>query len=87
MILLTTKLDNDVIKDIADRYPVVLTSDFIEGLNVPTVAIDNISSSREAVEHLLQLGHRRVGMITGPLNSLLSRDRLKGYRQALLANE
>ncbi|MYL62161.1 substrate-binding domain-containing protein [Bacillus hwajinpoensis] len=87
MILLTTKLDNDVIKDIADRYPVVLTSDFIDGLNVPTVAIDNISSSREAVEHLLQLGHRRVGMITGPLNSLLSRDRLKGYRQALLANE
>jgi LacI family transcriptional regulator, repressor for deo operon, udp, cdd, tsx, nupC, and nupG len=87
MILLTTKLDNDVIKDIADCYPVVLTSDFIEGLNVPTVAIDNISSSREAVEHLLQLGHRRVGMITGPLNSLLSRDRLKGYRQALLANE
>jgi LacI family transcriptional regulator, repressor for deo operon, udp, cdd, tsx, nupC, and nupG len=87
MILLTTKLDNDVINDIADRYPVVLTSDFIEGLNVPTVAIDNISSSREAVEHLLQLGHRRVGMITGPLNSLLSRDRLKGYRQALLANE
>ncbi|WP_226654869.1 LacI family DNA-binding transcriptional regulator [Pseudalkalibacillus hwajinpoensis] len=87
MILLTTRLDNDVITDIADRYPVVLTSDFIEGLNVPTVAIDNISSSREAVEHLLRLGHCRIGMITGPLNSLLSRDRLKGYRQALLAND
>lgn len=87
MILLTTRLDKDVITDIAERYPVVLTSDFIEGLNVPTVAIDNISSSREAVEHLLQLGHSRIGMITGPLNSLLSRDRLKGYRQALLANE
>ena len=87
MILLTTRLDKDVITDIAERYPVVLTSDFIEGLNVPTVAIDNISSSREAVEHLLQLGHSRIGMITGPLNSLLCRDRLKGYRQALLANE
>ncbi|PFG15002.1 LacI family DNA-binding transcriptional regulator [Bacillus sp. es.036] len=87
MILLTTRLDNDVITDIAERYPVVLTSDFIEGLNVPTVAIDNISSSREAVEHLVQLGHSRIGMITGPLNSLLSRDRLKGYRQALFANE
>ena len=87
MILLTTRLDNKVITDIADRYPVVLTSDFIDGLNVPTVAIDNISSSRDAVAHLLELGHRRIGMITGPLNSLLSRDRLKGYRQALLGHD
>ncbi|MFK3960747.1 LacI family DNA-binding transcriptional regulator [Pseudalkalibacillus hwajinpoensis] len=86
VILLTTRLDNNVITDIADKYPVVLTSDFIAGLNVPTVAIDNISSARNAVEHLLQLGHQRVGMITGPLDIPLSRDRLKGYRQALLEN-
>ncbi|MDO6657771.1 LacI family DNA-binding transcriptional regulator [Anaerobacillus sp. 1_MG-2023] len=84
VILLTTRLDNNVITDIADKYPVVLTSDFIAELNVPTVAIDNISSARNAVEHLLQLGHQRVGMITGPLDIPLSRDRLKGYRQALL---
>ncbi|WP_283153461.1 LacI family DNA-binding transcriptional regulator [Guptibacillus hwajinpoensis] len=84
VILLTTRLDNNVITDIADKYPVVLTSDFISGLNVPTVAIDNISSARNAVEHLLQHGHQRVGMITGPLDISLSRDRLKGYRQALL---
>ncbi len=87
VILLTTRLDNNVITDIADHYPVVLTSDFIAGLNVPTVAIDNISSARNAVEHLLQLGHKRVGMITGPLDIPLSRDRLKGYRQALLEND
>ncbi|TKD70820.1 LacI family DNA-binding transcriptional regulator [Pseudalkalibacillus hwajinpoensis] len=87
MILLTTRLDNDVISELAAKYPVVLTSDFIEGLNVPTVAIDNVSSAREAVEHLAKLGHTRVGMITGPLDIPLSRDRLKGYRQALLEQE
>ncbi|WP_370314283.1 LacI family DNA-binding transcriptional regulator [Guptibacillus hwajinpoensis] len=77
VILLTTRLDNNVITDIADKYPVVLTSDFISGLNVPTVAIDNISSARNAVEHLLQLGHQRVGMITGPLDIPLSRGSVK----------
>jgi LacI family transcriptional regulator, repressor for deo operon, udp, cdd, tsx, nupC, and nupG len=87
MILLTTRLDYQIISDLANDYPVVLASDYIEGLTAPTVAIDNISSARDAVEHLLQLGHRRVGMITGPLDIPLSRDRLKGYRQALLEHD
>jgi len=87
MILLTTRLDYQMISDLANDYPVVLASDYIEGLTAPTVAIDNISSARDAVEHLLQLGHRRVGMITGPLDIPLSRDRLKGYRQSLLEHD
>ncbi|MDP4552645.1 LacI family DNA-binding transcriptional regulator [Alkalihalobacillus macyae] len=87
MILLTTRLDYQIISELGDDYPVVLTSDYIEGLTVPTVAIDNISSARVAVEHLLQLGHQRVGIITGPLDIPLSRDRLKGYRQALLERD
>ncbi|WP_347548561.1 LacI family DNA-binding transcriptional regulator [Pseudalkalibacillus hwajinpoensis] len=87
MILLTTRLDYQIISDLADDYPVVLASDYIEGLTAPTVAIDNISSARDAVEHLLQIGHQRVGMITGPLDIPLSRDRLKGYRQALLGHD
>ena len=87
MILLTTRLDYQIISDLADDYPIVLASDYIEGLTAPTVAIDNISSARDAVEHLLQLGHRSVAMITGPLDIPLSRDRLKGYRQALLGHD
>ncbi len=87
MILLTTRLDYQIISELGDDYPVVLTSDYIEGLTAPTVAIDNISSARVAVEHLLQLGHQRVGIITGPLDIPLSRDRLKGYRQALLERD
>ncbi|MGA9287586.1 MAG: substrate-binding domain-containing protein, partial [Anaerobacillus sp.] len=85
--LLTTRLDYQIISDLADDYPVVLASEYIEGLTAPTVAIDNISSARDAVQHLLQLGHQRVGMITGPLDIPLSRDRLKGYRQALLEHD
>jgi LacI family transcriptional regulator, repressor for deo operon, udp, cdd, tsx, nupC, and nupG len=40
--------------------------------------IDNAKAAFEAVDHLCQLGHRRIGVVTGPMASPLSRDRLKG---------
>src|SRR4029077_11463937 len=35
-------------------------------------------ASAEAMDHLYRLGHRRIGIVTGPLVSPLSRDRLRG---------
>lgn len=87
MILLTIPLEEKVITEVAANYPVVLTSDYNEGLNIPTVAIDNISSGRDATEHLIKLGHKRIAHITGPLDISISRDRLKGYHQAMLQHE
>lgn len=87
MILLTIPLDEKVITEVAANYPVVLTSDYNDGFNIPTVSIDNISSGREATEHLIKLGHTRIAHISGPLEISISRDRLKGYRQALLQHE
>jgi DNA-binding LacI/PurR family transcriptional regulator len=54
--------------------------------DLPSVDVDNIASARMATEYLIQLGHRRIGMITnGPLTYTSSRDRLTGYVQALEA--
>jgi LacI family transcriptional regulator len=50
---------------------------------VDSVMIDNGQASFEATAHLIGLGHRRIGIITEPLNLLSARDRLKGYRRAL----
>jgi LacI family xylobiose transport system transcriptional regulator len=36
--------------------------------------------------HLLQLGHRRIGIVTEPLNLLNAADRLAGYKRALRSN-
>jgi LacI family repressor for deo operon, udp, cdd, tsx, nupC, and nupG len=60
--------------------PVVNGCEFSPGLGVPSVHIDNAKASAEAMEHLYQLGHRRIGVITGPLVSPLSRDRLRGVK-------
>jgi DNA-binding LacI/PurR family transcriptional regulator len=48
-----------------------------------TVVIDNERGAREATEHLLRLGHQRIGLIQGRPGLSTSRERLDGYRQAL----
>src|SRR5204862_5165006 len=58
--------------------PVVNGCEFNPRLGVPSVHIDNAKAAAEAMDHLYELGHRRVGVITGPLVSPLSRDRLRG---------
>jgi LacI family repressor for deo operon, udp, cdd, tsx, nupC, and nupG len=60
------------------RAPVVNGCEFSPGLGVPSVHIDNAKAAFEAVDHLCQLGHRHIGVVTGPMASPLSRDRLKG---------
>ena len=66
-----------------EGFPLVLQGQ-LPGSNIPSVDVDNIHGAKAAVEHLLALGHRRVGTITNaPLTYISSRQRLEGYRQAL----
>ncbi|MDI6828592.1 MAG: LacI family DNA-binding transcriptional regulator [Armatimonadota bacterium] len=44
---------------------------------------DNLKGARGAVEYLIKLGHRRIAMITGPMHTLISQMRAKGYADAL----
>jgi LacI family transcriptional regulator len=53
--------------------------------SVDSVLVDNVRASFEATSHLLKLGHRRVAIVTEPLNLLNAADRLAGYRRALRA--
>lgn len=58
--------------------PVVNGCEFGPHLSVPSVHIDNAKAASEAMDHLYRLGHRQIGVVTGPLVSPLSRDRLRG---------
>ncbi|MCL7746244.1 LacI family DNA-binding transcriptional regulator [Halalkalibacter alkaliphilus] len=87
MVLLTARLDKSKLEELASEFPLVLACEYVDGLNVPTVSIDNVSSARKATEHLIQLGHTKIAHITGPISVILSRDRLKGYKQAMISND
>ncbi|WP_298455952.1 LacI family DNA-binding transcriptional regulator [uncultured Cellulomonas sp.] len=48
-----------------------------------TIASTNWAGAKAATEHLIDLGHRRIGWLGGPTESVASSDRLHGYRAAL----
>jgi LacI family transcriptional regulator len=50
---------------------------------VDAVLMDNDRAAFAATLHLIQKGHRRIAILTEPLNLLCASDRLQGYRQAL----
>jgi len=50
-----------------------------------SVLIDNEGGARQAAEYLIGLGHRRIGVISGPLNTTPGRGRHTGFMQALAA--
>ncbi len=51
----------------------------------PLVAAANMAGAIEATEHLLELGHRRIGLIKGIPGFVATEDRTSGYRAALSA--
>ena len=67
------------------RIPVVLAGRNAELDSFSYVDIDNVRAAINAVQHLISLGRKRIATITGPMNVTDGCDRLKGYRQALMA--
>lgn len=52
---------------------------------VAALAFDNRGGGRRLAEHLISLGHRRIGYVAGPLERTTTRHRLEGHREALRA--
>lgn len=65
--------------------PVVLVDSNIPGLSIDCISIDNHLAGRNATEHLIGQGHRRIAIITGPLTADFDQQRLEGYKSALVA--
>ena len=68
----------------AARFPFVLIDYDDEAPGCDVVNAANRSGALAAINHLLALGHRRIGFITGTLNVGSAHERLAGYREALV---
>ncbi|MEU5654580.1 LacI family DNA-binding transcriptional regulator [Streptomyces sp. NPDC047737] len=52
---------------------------------VAALTFDNRGGARRLTEHLIALGHRRIGYVAGPLERTTTRHRLEGHREAMKA--
>jgi LacI family transcriptional regulator len=68
-----------------ENYPFVLLAE-VPGIQADLVRADDEKGAFEAVNHLIELGRRRIGYICGPETAMASDRRLEGYRRALIEN-
>ena len=66
-----------------ESCPIVLIDREIPNLGLDVVQSDNQHDALRITQHLIALGHRRIGFISGDNRISTSRDRLYGYRLAL----
>jgi LacI family transcriptional regulator, galactose operon repressor len=68
------------------QLPFVLIDRTVRGIDCDVVLGDSVGGARQLVEHLIRLGHRRVGLIIESDDVSTARDRRKGYEEALVAH-
>lgn len=63
--------------------PIVEVNRQRESGYLDAVLADNLRGVKQAMEYLLQLGHRRIALISGSSNTITGEERLLGYRTAI----
>lgn len=88
IIMLSYDLNEDIVCSLKKAgIPVALISTLLDEDAFVTVNISNLQAARQAVEHLIALGHRRIAIIAGPeMDRDGGENRLLGYRMALQEN-
>jgi len=84
-VLLGHGIDPAMLNDISPNLPLVVWGIQLPDQHYVTVGVDNTKLARQAVEHLLRLGRRRIGIIPGSFghDNTESYLRYRGYCEAL----
>jgi len=73
-------------KLIRGGLPVILIDRKLKGFHTTQVTVDNEFGACEAVKHLINLGHKRIGVINGHPRTTPGKERFEGYKKALAEN-
>jgi LacI family transcriptional regulator len=79
---------NGQIKSLINReVPLVLIDRYLPLLDTSYVVLDNFSAVYGAVTHLVEKGHRRIGMVAYENSLIHMSERIRGYKQAMIDNQ
>ncbi len=86
LLLLDGSLDPDqlrIMTSLPYSVPLVLACEDIPDSGFHAVVTDNAEAAEHATRHLIELGHTRIGHISGPDSNNISHDRVAGFERAL----
>jgi LacI family repressor for deo operon, udp, cdd, tsx, nupC, and nupG len=79
-----TAVDPHRYQRLVDRgLPIVLVNGYKPGVAAPFFSCDDALAGQIAVSHLVSLGHRRIGLISGPQRYVPVQRKLAGYHAAM----
>ncbi|MDC3418395.1 LacI family DNA-binding transcriptional regulator [Aquibacillus salsiterrae] len=73
----------ELIQQFSSFGPIILVEEYTKDDIFPTITIDHQEAAYKATEHLIKLGHQHIGMVNGPEESIITKDREKGFLKAL----
>jgi LacI family transcriptional regulator len=86
LIAATARLDVELLAQVAaDGIPVVLVNRSLEDGSLPAVTVNDRQGIGLAVEHVVSLGHERIGHVAGPQNVSTGHQRRLGFVEAMRA--
>ncbi len=86
-LLRTTAPTRNLCEEVADEgFCAIVIGDRFEQPNVSFISSDSRTSSQEAIEHLIELGHQRIGICVNVVDDTDHADRIAGYHDALAAH-
>ncbi|SEF79132.1 transcriptional regulator, LacI family [Caloramator fervidus] len=87
LILMYSRVNDVILNEIIKLdIPFSMIGRPFNGEEINYVDNDNIKAAYEATKFLINMGHKRIGLINGSLNLVVSLDRFEGYKRALLEN-
>ncbi len=75
--------DDSIGSLVNSKMAVVFMDRRVQGVDVDSVTVDSASGTRDAVQHLIKLGHRRIGMVSGTSLISTGRERYEAFLSAL----
>lgn len=87
VVVASVLMDDPIVQALyQSKMPFVLIGRHPTLAELSYVDVDNRASSRQLIEYLIGLGHRRIATITGAQNMIAGSDRLLGYMEGLTQN-
>ncbi len=79
------RFNNEILKLILDKFPVILIDRYLRDVACPNVVSQNLEAAYHGMNYLYSLGHRNIGIISRPIEDTSTlQEREKGVRNAIM---
>lgn len=86
IIIGTGLLNEDLINDLKVKYPIIMVDRITASSDIPFVSINDEEVTCQATNYLINLGHKRIAYVSGPLRMVTLTKRYGGFTRAFQEN-